>query len=238
MHPRHVPAALLAQLVLDIDGTAVVRFSSIIAGAAFVASMLTPAAASAQTSEWTRLYEHVQFVQGYIVQLVLAGYQQAPALVLVLSALLVVPALVILTLLIQGVMRFFSWRRRRRPAPYPLPEIDWTRDSTPRTDVPSWPAQAWLTVDDDVHAKLSIDAEVVSIGRHEDNVLALDDISVHRFHAVIHRNDDSQFIITDLTGEEGNGVRINGERQLRAPLVDGDLIELGRARLTFAAVPH
>lgn len=203
--------------------------------------MLTSAAYAqpvGQSVGLSRLYEQVQAVQGYIVQLVLAGYQQAPALVLVLSALLVVPALVILTLLIQGVVRFFSWRRRRRPVPRALPDIDWTRDSTPRTDVPSWPAQAWLTVDGEERSKLPIDAEVVSIGRHEDNVLALRDISVHRFHAVIHRNDDAQFIITDLTGEEGNGVRINGERQLRAPLVDGDLIELGRARLTFAAVPH
>lgn len=214
------------------------RFSSTIAGATFIASLLAPSAASAQSSEWARVYEHVQFVQRYAVELALAGYQRAPALVLVLCALLVVPAFVIMALVIQAVLRFFSWRRRLRPAPLALPEIDWTRDSTPRTDVPSWPAQAWLTVDDDTHAKLPIDAEVVSIGRHQDNVLSLDDLSVHRFHAVIHRNDDAQFIITDLTGEEGNGVRINGERQLRAPLVDGDLIELGRARLTFAAVPH
>lgn len=227
---------MLKQLLLDTDGTAIVRFSPMLAGAV-AAGLLLPQAAQAQPGGLEQVLAHGRFAFDYVIQLLVAGYQQAPALVLVLGALLVVPGMVIAALLLHGLVRLFTWRRPR-PAPRVLPDIDWTRDSTPSPDVPSWPADAWLTMEGHEESKLPIEAEVLSIGRHEDNVLSIDDLSVHRFHAVIHRTDDAQFIITDLSGEEGNGVRINGERQARAPLSNGDLIELGRARLTFAAVPH
>ena len=57
--------------------------------------------------------------------------------------------------------------------------------------------------------------------------------AVHRYHAVIERTPDEAFVITDLSGKDGNGVRVNGERQSRAQLADGDVIELGRTRLKF-----
>ena len=75
--------------------------------------------------------------------------------------------------------------------------------------------------------------QTVRIGRHEDNDIRLADSSVHRYHAVIQRTPEANFVITDLSGKEGNGVRINGERMAQARLVDGDLIELGRAKLKF-----
>jgi pSer/pThr/pTyr-binding forkhead associated (FHA) protein len=56
---------------------------------------------------------------------------------------------------------------------------------------------------------------------------------VQRYHAVIERTPEAAFVIIDVSGEGGNGVRINGERQARARLFDGDVIELGRTRLTF-----
>jgi pSer/pThr/pTyr-binding forkhead associated (FHA) protein len=78
---------------------------------------------------------------------------------------------------------------------------------------------------------------MIRIGRHRDNDVQLHLASVHRYHAVIHRSDDTGFVITDLSGEHGNGVRINGQRRAQAPLADGDRIELGRATLTFASTP-
>lgn len=227
---------MLKQLVLDNDGMAIVRFSPILAGATLSALTL-PTAALAQGGSAESILTHVQFVTNVLMQLLLAAYHQAPALVLVLGALLVVPGFVIIALLLQSIARLFSWPRRRAPR-RALPDIDWTPDSTPVTDIPSWPANAWLTMEGHEDRKLPIDAEMLSIGRHTDNLLSIDDLSVHRFHAIIHRTDDEKFIITDLSGEDGNGVRINGERQTRAPLTNGDLIELGRARLTFAAVPQ
>ena|SRR2546423_14432355 len=60
---------------------------------------------------------------------------------------------------------------------------------------------------------------------------------VARHHAVIERTRDEEFVITDLSGKDGNGVRINGARLPRARLADGDVIELGRTRLKFESTP-
>ena len=79
--------------------------------------------------------------------------------------------------------------------------------------------------------------QTIRIGRHEDNDIRLADSSVHRYHAVIQRTAEEGFVITDVSGKEGNGVRINGARTAQAQLVDGDVIELGRAKLKFENAP-
>ena len=81
-------------------------------------------------------------------------------------------------------------------------------------------------------------ADEASRGRsHQDNDIRLPDTSVHRYHAVIEQTRDEAFVITDLSGTDGNGIRVNGERLARAQLADGDVIELGRTRLKFESVP-
>ena len=45
---------------------------------------------------------------------------------------------------------------------------------------------------------------------------------------------DQEFVIIDMSGPNGNGVRVNGERWQRRALVDGDVVELGKVRLRFA----
>jgi pSer/pThr/pTyr-binding forkhead associated (FHA) protein len=54
---------------------------------------------------------------------------------------------------------------------------------------------------------------------------------------VIERTPDEAFVIADLSGKDGTGLRVNGERKERAQLADGDLIELGRSRLRFENAP-
>ncbi len=202
---------------------------------AILAMLFATGAAAADATTLSAVLERLLQAQSFVVALLMSAYRQQPALVLVLSALLVVPALAIVSLIIQIILRAIAWRRRLRP-PAGSGE-DWTRDSRPRSGVPAWPAHAWLTVDEDGHA-VPLKADVISIGRHEDNIVHIEDASVHRFHAVIHRDEDAHFVITDLSGQEGNGLRINGEKFYQAHLADGDCIELGHARLTFAAVPH
>jgi pSer/pThr/pTyr-binding forkhead associated (FHA) protein len=60
---------------------------------------------------------------------------------------------------------------------------------------------------------------------------------VHRRHAVIERMPGEAFVVTDVSGKDGNGVRVNGKPVAQARLVDGDVIELGRARLRFENAP-
>ncbi|KAB2916086.1 MAG: FHA domain-containing protein [Hyphomicrobiaceae bacterium] len=160
------------------------------------------------------------------------GYRRVPALVVVLSAIVLLPAVALVSLAVHRAARTASWRLARRPA-----AVEWTRGPRPGPDVPAWPAQAWLSIEGEAMGARPIAGEMVRIGRHKDNEIALPHASVHRYHAVIRRTEDSEFVITDLSGREGNGVRINGKRTAQAQLADGDVIELGKARMTFASVP-
>lgn len=162
-----------------------------------------------------------------------AGYERAPALVIALGAFVVLPAAAVFSLSVQSAAR----RRRRRAAVHAAERR--ASVALPDTDMPVvgdvalWPSEAWLTVEGGADGTLPLSSRLIRIGRHQDNDVRLPDTSVHRYHAVIERTLEEAFVITDLSGKDGNGVRINGERLSRAQLTDGDVIELGRTRLKF-----
>jgi hypothetical protein len=170
--------------------------------------------------------------------ILMEGYQRAPVLVIVLSALLILPLAALASLAWQAWLRrgarqsAISVARRKAEA-----AEAWTRDAPASKGVPAWPTQAWLSIEGREPGTLPIAGRVMRIGRHEDNDVRLPDASVHRYHAVIERTPEEEFVITDLSGAEGNGVRVNGERLAQSQLVNGDLIELGRARLKFESTP-
>jgi hypothetical protein len=155
-------------------------------------------------------------------------YQGAPALILALSALVVIlPAAALGSLAVIP--------RRRRKGSEALGGVEGRAESAGRSKDASatGPRQASLTVEGGTGGAVPLAGPVVRIGRHEDNDIRLTDRSVHRHHAVIERTPDDAFVITDMSGQDGNGVHINGRRTAQARLVDGDVIELGRARLRF-----
>jgi hypothetical protein len=102
---------------------------------------------------------------------------------------------------------------------------DTTRESADAA-APLWPHQAWLSLEDAKTVPLA--GQVIRIGRDRENDIRLPDASVHRYHAVIEHTPEEAFVITDLSGKDGNGLRVNGKKLIRAELADGDLIELGR----------
>jgi Mg-chelatase subunit ChlD len=73
------------------------------------------------------------------------------------------------------------------------------------------------------------------IGRHEDNDIRFTASTVHRRHAVVHMTPQRDFIITDLSGADGNGVQVNSERIDKAELRDGDLVQFGEVQVKFHA---
>ena len=200
-----------------------------------VAAILGAAPASILAAGFLEAVESI-FMQG--LALVEAGYQRAPALMLVLSALLVLPvvALVSFTAAI-GAPQSEPGSPSRRCSAGRRQGGDWTREGLSGTTIPAWPSQAWLTIEGGRVGTVPLAGQTIRIGRHEDNDIRLADSSVHRYHAVIQRTDEEGFVITDVSGKEGNGVRINGARAAQAQLVDGDLIELGRAKLKFENAP-
>ncbi len=166
-----------------------------------------------------------------------AGYRRAPALMIVLSALLILPAAAILSFALQAAARRKTKQAASRAAQLRAATAEASSVAPRSDDSPLWSHQAWLTLQGGGAETLPLGGQTIRIGRHKDNDIRFPDTSVHRYHAVIEQTPDEAFVITDLSGAAGNGVRINGERLARAQLVDGDIIELGRTRMKFESVP-
>ncbi len=69
-----------------------------------------------------------------------------------------------------------------------------------------------------------------TVGRHTDNVVQLLDPEVSKSHLVIRRNKDG-YVLEDLGS--ANGTLVNGVRQARSKLVDGDIIVVGNSTLRY-----
>jgi pSer/pThr/pTyr-binding forkhead associated (FHA) protein len=75
-----------------------------------------------------------------------------------------------------------------------------------------------------------VDHDAVSVGRHPESSIFLDDITVSRRHSVIERA-GAEFVIKDVGSL--NGTYVNHDRVESGPLVDGDEIQVGRFVLIF-----
>lgn len=71
---------------------------------------------------------------------------------------------------------------------------------------------------------------VTTLGRHPDSEVFLDDITVSRRHAEIHRTGDG-YELRDVGSL--NGTYLNRERVEHASLHDGDLVQVGKFKLMF-----
>lgn len=76
-------------------------------------------------------------------------------------------------------------------------------------------------------------ANVVRIGREDDNDITIPHPTVHRYHAMIQRSSEAGYTISDLSSDRGNGVLLNGRRVTHARLDNGDIIGLGKIELNF-----
>lgn len=75
--------------------------------------------------------------------------------------------------------------------------------------------------------------EVVTVGRHQNSGIVLDELTASTRHAEI-REDEGRFIVKDLHSANGtylNGTKIEGEAELR----DGDVIHFASAEALFQA---
>ena len=149
------------------------------------------------------------------------GYRQASALVLGLAIALALPLLAII-----GLLARYRPRRNRqaRPTGWPsrlVPPSPWQRVG--RLEV--------ITGQDDV--AFDIVHELVRIGRADDNDIRLAHNTIHRYHAVVERSPEMLFTIVDVSGDDGNGIRMRGESVTQARLSDGDVFEVGNVTLRF-----
>lgn len=77
----------------------------------------------------------------------------------------------------------------------------------------------------------SLEAEVTTIGRAEDNMVVLDDASVSGHHAEIEQT-ESGLVVRDLGST--NGTKVNGMAVTEAVLNDGDQLCFGSVDAQFA----
>ena len=164
------------------------------------------------------------------------SYDHAPALMLGLSVLLLVPVLALAGLVVRrsrpqatsDATVLIRSRRRRSEAV----EDAGTEHAKTQTIRPA-PAEAW--VETEAGDRVAIGSGMVRIGREADNDIRLSDQTVHRYHAIIRRTTDGEVMVTDMSGDDGNGVLVNGAPVGEKRLARGDVINIGRIKLRFDA---
>lgn len=82
-------------------------------------------------------------------------------------------------------------------------------------------------------SRIALDADLVTIGRHPESDIFLDDITVSRRHAEVRRL-SAGFEVSDAGSL--NGTYINRQLVERALLTDGDELQVGKFKLVFLAL--
>jgi len=159
------------------------------------------------------------------------GYDAAPALMLGLALAFGFPLVAFFWRLTRYIPRpgdrDVTWRYR------PSREGDVSDEIV--GDGQAMSALAFVEVEGAGGQRFAIPRDMIRIGREDDNDIRIPSGAVHRYHAAIHRSDFDDWHITDLSGVEGNGIVVNGQRCSDARLQDGDVIELGPGKLRFRA---
>jgi pSer/pThr/pTyr-binding forkhead associated (FHA) protein len=104
-------------------------------------------------------------------------------------------------------------------------------DVTAVENLPQGSAMLLVQRGPDAGARFLLDTDVVTVGRHPDSDIFLDDISVSRRHATFTRTANG-YVISDLGSL--NGSYVNRDRiDTDVVLSGGDEVQIGKYRLIF-----
>jgi pSer/pThr/pTyr-binding forkhead associated (FHA) protein len=78
--------------------------------------------------------------------------------------------------------------------------------------------------------KFTLDGDIVTVGRHPQSDIFLNDITVSRRHAELHRS-GTRYNVQDLGSL--NGTYVNRARVDQSKLASGDELQIGKFRLLF-----
>ncbi len=81
--------------------------------------------------------------------------------------------------------------------------------------------------------RIALDADEVSIGRHPESDIFLDDVTVSRHHAYV-RKVGTAYHVSDAGSL--NGTYVNQSRVETAALGDGDEVQVGKFKLVYLAL--
>lgn len=79
-------------------------------------------------------------------------------------------------------------------------------------------------------SRFLVDTEIVTLGRHPESAIFLDDVTVSRRHAEV-RVEGGAFKVSDVGSL--NGTYLNRERIESAALTSGDELQVGKFKLVF-----
>ena len=79
-------------------------------------------------------------------------------------------------------------------------------------------------------SRFLLDTDLVTVGRHPDSSIFLDDVTVSRRHAEFRRSEET-FEVSDVGSL--NGTYVNRDRIDAVTLTDGDEVQIGKYRLVF-----
>ena len=80
-------------------------------------------------------------------------------------------------------------------------------------------------------SRFSLDAPVLTAGRHPDSNIFLDDVTVSRNHVDLVRQASGSYLVRDVGSL--NGTYLNRQRIDEAPLVNGDELQIGKFKLVY-----
>ncbi|WP_304505866.1 FHA domain-containing protein [Blastococcus sp. KM273129] len=79
-------------------------------------------------------------------------------------------------------------------------------------------------------SRFVLDRPMLTVGRHTENDIVLDDVTVSRRHAEFHRRDGG-FVVHDVGSL--NGTYVNREPVAEATLSSGDVVQIGKFGLLY-----
>jgi pSer/pThr/pTyr-binding forkhead associated (FHA) protein len=79
--------------------------------------------------------------------------------------------------------------------------------------------------------EFDLNKDRVTIGRHRDSDVFLEDLAVSRLHVTINRDGSGRYILRDENS--ANGVYVNGQRVAERVLQEGDEVQIGQTVLVF-----
>ncbi len=83
---------------------------------------------------------------------------------------------------------------------------------------------------DQTGESFALDIPIVSIGRHPENVIYLDDVTVSRRHAEVHHVGGA-YVVRDLGSL--NGTYVDQQRVEERQLMHGDELQIGKFRMVY-----
>ena len=100
-----------------------------------------------------------------------------------------------------------------------------------------WKSRGVLILEGDQGESHEVGVGLLRIGRAEDNDVQLMHNTVHRYHAIVQRTPEAEFYVSDISGPDGNGIRVDGKKIKRSRLRGHEDIEVGSVRLRFQLAP-